>query len=65
MKIIRTDNFARETVADGIVAVNITGKREGKIMLEALQATCDHHGPVWYKLVADDYILSRGMEDLI
>lgn len=65
MKIIRTDNLNRESVADGIVAVNITCSAEGNVMLEALRATCDEYSLIWYQLVPDDYILSRGMADLI
>lgn len=65
MKIIGTDNFDRENVADWLVADNIKSEREGKVMLEALQSTCSSHGAAWYKLVEDDYRLSRGMADIV
>lgn len=65
MKIIAVDNFNRETVADHLVADNIRSEREGKIMLDALRATCDEHGHTWYRLVENDYRLSRGMADIV
>ena len=64
MKIVAVDNFARETKADRLVAENVN-ETEGNIMLEALRATCTPEGPTWYELKADDYRLSRGMEDLV
>lgn len=65
MKIIRCDNFARENQPEHLVAENIENEREAKVMLEALQAMCTDNGPNWYRLVEDDYRLSRGMADLI
>lgn len=65
MKIIRVDNFARETVAEGLVAENIQYEFEANIMLKALQATVKPGDSFWYKLAIDDYVLWRGMEELI
>lgn len=65
MKIIQCDNFAREDQPEHLVADNITSESLGKIMLEALQATCHAEGSVWYKMVPNDYRLSRGMADLV
>lgn len=65
MKIVRVDNFARETVADSLVAVGITNASEAETMVTALQASCDPSGPIWYQLKPDDYMLSRGMEDFV
>jgi hypothetical protein len=67
MKIVRVDNFGREDVADGLVAEGIGSVTEGNVMLKALQATCHPEGHTWYELKTDDddYVLSRGMEDLI
>lgn len=63
MKIIATDNLARESVADRLVADNISDKREGELMVDALNSC--RRGEDWYVLVADNYRLSRGMEDLL
>jgi hypothetical protein len=65
MKIIAVDNFGRETVADYLVCDNIKYQAQGKVMLEALRATCDSLSPRWFELVPDDHRLSRGMEDLV
>lgn len=59
MKIVCTDNFARETQSERFVAENIRNEREAKIMLDALRKTCTDHEPDWYKLVPDDYVLYR------
>ncbi len=64
MKIIAVDNFARETVADRLVAENVSDT-EGQIMVRALRATCHGTSSTWYELKDDDFVLSRGMADLI
>lgn len=65
MKIVRTDNYARETVAEGLVAENIRWGDEARIMLLALQRSPTRGDSDWYKLVADDYVLWRGMEEFV
>lgn len=65
MKIIAVDNFNRETIADRLVCSDIKYEPEGKMMLEALQASCTSAGATWYRLVEDDYRLSRGMADIV
>lgn len=65
MKIIGTDNLARESVADILVAENV---REfyAAAMVEGLNKRfCQGDDGIFFKLVPDDYRLSRGMEDLI
>lgn len=65
MKIIKTDNYARETIADFLIADNITNKEYAEMMCNAL---CEHpkkRDDDWFKVVQDDYNLSRGMEDLV
>ncbi len=62
MKIIT--NFARETIAETLVADHIESEKLGKIMLDALQAITYQNG-MWYKLVPDDYVLWRGMYEII
>lgn len=67
MKIIAVDNFAQETVADLLVAENITNKSYAEVMAKALnERYCiDDNAPRFYRVVQDDYRLSRGMEDLV
>lgn len=54
MKIFWTDNFARDTVSERLVADNIGNELEGKIMLKALQSTCTSAGSSWYRSAKDD-----------
>ena len=63
MKIICTDNYGRESVADRLVASNITSEMEANYMLAALKSTAGHDK--YYQLVDDDYRLWRGMEELV
>jgi 20S proteasome alpha/beta subunit len=69
MKIIGSDNHARETVADSLVAENITNEEMGKVMVDALNEKYNSRlgdGPgTWYMLVKDEYRLSKGLEDFI
>lgn len=65
MKIISKDNFARESVADCLVAENVHLSYAHHIA-EALQK--EFGGPNasrYYEAVADDYRLWRGMEELV
>lgn len=66
MKIICVDNYARETVADRLVADNIKSEEYAKCMCKAL---CDkyssEYSTEWFQVVDDNYRLSRGMEDLV
>lgn len=69
LKIIGTDNLNRETVADTLVLGFIPREEEAKAKefvrwLNRLgHAYTD--GGTCYKLVDQDYRLSRGMEDLV
>ena len=65
MKIIRADNFARESRPESLVAENIRNEEEAKLMLEALQATCHPDDSIWYRLVEDNHILWRGMAEFV
>jgi hypothetical protein len=64
MKIIAVDNYARESVADRLVAENIKSEEEGNIMLDALRAKYSGTS-TWYAIVPDAHKLWRGMEELI
>lgn len=65
MKIIGVDNLARESVADVLVAENVS-EFYAETMVDALNKRfCHDYGGLFFKLVPDDYRLSRGMEDLV
>lgn len=67
MKIVGVDNHAQESVADLLVAENITNKSYAEVMVAALNAKycTDDHAPRFYQIMPDEYVLSRGMEDLV
>lgn len=69
MKIIGVDNHASETVADTLW---LDGINDSSDSIELANRVCDKlnedlgdHPGRFYKLVPDDYRLSRGMEDLV
>ncbi|RXZ78047.1 hypothetical protein EBB07_28745 [Paenibacillaceae bacterium] len=69
MKIIRKDNYNREHVADQLVAENII-KYYGEVIVEMLNdkfVDCREgcYSPDYYELVEDDYVLWKGMEELV
>lgn len=59
------DNYARDSVADILVCENVENEGFGKIIVDALNIDSGEHGSYFYRLVADDHRLSRGMEDLV
>lgn len=63
MKIVCTDNYARETVADRLIADNIKSEPEAKTMVDALNAA--RYDSDWYVIKADADPLWRGMEELV
>ncbi len=68
MKIVAVDNFAQESVADVLVAENISNKSYAEVMVNALnERYCKpfENAPRFYEVKEDDYRLSRGMEDLV
>lgn len=66
MKVVGVDNHNRESVADVLVAENVKPQMAEKIadLLNEDSKIGDMAG-TFYRAVADDYRLSRGMEDLI
>lgn len=68
MKIIRIDNFAREHVADVLIAENVS-QYHGRRIVDLLNKTEDKifngNSEDYYKLVDNDYKLWRGMEELV
>jgi hypothetical protein len=61
MKIIQTDNYCRESVADILIAENVN-KYYGKIIIKFLNKNSNNS---YFILEKDDYRLSRGLADLI
>lgn len=56
MKIIRVDNFNRETVSDLLVCENIS-QHYGEIIVGLLNNKESNESPNFFKLVQDDYKL--------
>lgn len=67
MKIIGTDNFNREDVADSLIAENIPNSELASVMCKALNDKyCKKdYAPRHYVVKEDSYRLSRGIEDLV
>ena len=67
MKIVAVDNFARESIADLLVAENITNKSYAEVMCKALNDRyCkSEYDTRHYQVWEDDKRLGRGMEDLV
>ncbi|RXZ78039.1 hypothetical protein EBB07_28700 [Paenibacillaceae bacterium] len=65
MKIIKTDNYDRDSVADILIAENIN-TYYGEKMVDLLNDKFSGEGSSdFYKLVEDNYKLWRGMEELV
>ena len=63
MRLIQVDGYQRDTVADVLLLENLD-MEEGAIVLEAYIKAWGSDS-VWFRIVEDDYRLSRGMEDLV
>lgn len=68
MKIIGTDNLARESIADYVLITDITESemQHARWVVEKLNArlTMDGAG-TYYKIVDDSYKLWRGIEEFV
>lgn len=65
-KIIATDNFNRESVADWLVADNISNEAFAETMAEALNEKYGgQFASDYYMVVPQEQKLWRGMEELI
>lgn len=64
MKIIAVDNFGRESIADLLVAENVS-EYWGKRIVDALNDKQHDESIRYFKLVSDDHKLWRGMEELV
>ena len=59
MKIVRVDNFDRDTVCDKLVAENVNDVY-GTCMVEALNAEFSGDSlPDYFRMVPDDYVLKE------
>lgn len=57
MKVVRVDNFARETVDDKLIADGLSSN-DAEAMAEKLnKEQSGPDSPVYYRVVADDYKL--------
>lgn len=69
MKIIGVDNLARDHVADILWLEGLPNTEEVKLCLKQvcgrLNRDLGDGGGTYYKVVEDEYKLSRGMEDLV
>jgi len=64
LKIIAVDNFDREYVADTLIAENVN-EYMGKRIVDALNEKEHESSQDFFRLVPDDYVLWRGMEELV
>ena len=66
MKVVATDNLARDYVADMLIKENVTKEEGENIAKEHNDKILDEdHSGYYYIVVDDDYRLCRGMEDLV
>ena len=56
MKIIASDNFARETVSDYLVCSDVS-EYYGNLFVDVLNSRGGVHSPRYYRLVPDDHVL--------
>lgn len=65
VKVVDVDMFARESVADVLRAENLSDQ-DAKAMVEELNRDRTEYNSRYRAIVtADDYRLSRGMEDFV
>jgi hypothetical protein len=64
-KIVRTDNYDRETRAEALVCEGIADERLGLVMVAALREDPRRPTDDWYSLVDADHVLWRGMVELV
>lgn len=64
MKIISVDNYNREDVADVLVLERVP-PGVARALVDKFNDEAGPNPARWHRAVADDYRLSRGMEDLV
>lgn len=65
MKVVDVDMFARESVADILIAENLSSQDASAMVGELNRNRTEDNSDRWARVVKDDYRLSRGMEDLV
>lgn len=63
-KVIKTDNYARETVAERLVA-ETSCEASAKRLCEFLRNSPERDDTAWYIVKPGDYVLWRGMEEFV
>ena len=63
-QVVVSSNYSDETFAEYIIA-QTPSESFGEILAESLNSMGDGYGTAYYKLVPMDYVLWRGMEELI
>lgn len=63
MKIIQVDGYGRDSEPDVLMISNVS-QEQGEKLLEDMKQIFGSDS-IWFQLVDDDYVLSRGMEDLV
>ncbi len=65
MKIIMTDNFCRDSVADILIAENIV-RSDAEVQAETLNIKYSGETSQYsFVVVPDNYILGKGLEDIL
>lgn len=64
MKIIKVDNFGRESVADQLIAENVN-EYWGNDIVDMLNSKQHEESSNYFRCVDDNYVLWRGMEELV
>ncbi len=64
MKLIAVDNYARENVADQLVAENITDFY-ANFLAESANRNTTKDSDRYFKAVPDNHVLWRGMAELV
>ncbi len=65
MKIIAIDNFDRDRVRDVLIAENVHANYIDEIVELLQKKHGGNYASYYYTARPDDYVLSRGMEDLV
>ena len=64
MKLIAVDNFGRESVADRLIAENLSDYW-APFLAESANRNTAERSDIYFRAVPDDHVLWRGMEDLV
>jgi hypothetical protein len=64
-KVVGVDNFARETVADKLVAENFNNKNFAELLASVLNSKSGPNPSIYYDVKPGDYRLWSGMEEFV